>query len=130
MRALLVILLVLVPAAVVAQNFPNMGEMDMQLMMQQAQKTQECMGQIDQADLDAIEQRSKEVDAEIKSLCAAGKRDKAQKKAMAYGREMAKNPTVQEMQKCGEMMQGAMPQMQMPLMDQDVDYSSQHVCDE
>ena len=45
--------------------------------------------------------------------------------------EMAEDPTLQEMRKCGEMYQGMAPQM--PYMEQyqedDGDRSSSHVCD-
>lgn len=130
MKVLTIIMLVLIPVAAVAQNFQGMNEQDMQKMMQQAMKAQACMEKIDQAELKALEQRSNEFDTEVRALCAAGKRDKAQKKAIKFGKEMAKKPVLQEMKKCGELMQGEMPQMEMPLMDEDIDYSSQHVCDD
>ena len=82
------ILMVVFPAVVFAQNFQNMTEQDMQRMMELAQKMQACMEQVDQAQLAQLEQRSKEFEAELKALCDAGKRDEAQKKAMAYGKEM------------------------------------------
>jgi cell fate (sporulation/competence/biofilm development) regulator YmcA (YheA/YmcA/DUF963 family) len=127
MKVLAVVIFVLIPVSIHAQNFQNMNEQDMQKMMMQAQKVQACMEKIDQAELKGIEQRSKEFDAEIKSLCAAGKRDKAQKKAIAFGREMAKNPVLQEMKKCGELMRGVMPDMPMV---EDFEDSDTHVCDD
>jgi len=123
-----IILIVLLPAVVFAQNFQNMSEQDMQNMMVQAQKMQACMEQVDQSELKGLEQRSKEFQAELKALCDAGKRDKAQKKAIAYGKEMMDNLALQQMKKCGEMMKGTMPQM--GLMDEDFDYSDRHVCDQ
>ncbi len=127
MKFLFIAVVILLPVTVVAQNFQNMSEQDMEKMMMQAQKAQACMEKIDQAELKAFEQRANEFDAEIKALCSEGKRDKAQKKAMAFGKEVAKNSAIQDMKKCGELMQGVMPQM--PLMDEDIDYSTQHVCD-
>jgi hypothetical protein len=47
MKIFAVILLLLSPTAVLAQNYQNMSEQDMQKMMQQAQKMQECMMNID-----------------------------------------------------------------------------------
>jgi len=120
-------LFVLIPLVAFAQGHPGMSEKGMEQMMQQMGKMQSCMQNVDQAKLRMLEQRSKQFEAEIKSLCAKGKRDEAQKKAIAYGMEMAKDPSLQEMRKCGEMMQGMMPKM--PYMGQDKGSSSHHVCD-
>ena len=132
MKISAIILLVLMPMVTVAQNYQNMSEEDMQKMMQQAQKMQSCMQNIDQAKLKAIDQRSSQILANIDSLCASGKRDEAQAKAISYGKEMAKDPTIQAMRKCGEMMEGEIIQGIMPktpLMDLDKDLASRHVCD-
>jgi hypothetical protein len=91
------------------------------------QKMQSCMQNVDQEELKALEQRSYQMEADIKSLCANGKRDEAQEKAISFGKQMATAPAIQTMRKCGEMMKGMMPKM--PFMEQDKDYSSHHVCD-
>lgn len=134
MKIYAAILLLLLPAAVPAQNYQNyqnMSEQDLQRMMQQAQKMQECMENIDQSKLREIEQRSEQLDAELQALCAEGKRDKAEAKAIAFGQEMAEDPTMLEMRKCGEMYQGMAPAM--PYMEQyqadDQQGSRRHVCD-
>ena len=132
MKISAIIILLLMPMVTVAQNYQNMSEEDMQKMMQQAEKMQSCMQNIDQAKLQAIDQRSSQVLAKIDSLCASGKRDEAQETAISYGKEMAKDPTMQEMRKCGEMMSGEMMQGMMPkipMMDLEKDLSSRHVCD-
>ena len=132
MKILASILLLLMPMVTVAQNYQNMNEEDMQKMMQQMQKMQSCMQNIDQAKLEAIDQRSSQILANIDSLCASGKRDEAQEKAISYGKEMAKDPTMKEMRNCGEMMSGEMMQGMMPktpLMDLDKDFTNRHVCD-
>jgi hypothetical protein len=131
MKIFVVILLLLSPTAVQAQNYQNMSEQDMQKMMQQAQKMQECMMNIDQEKLRKIEQRSKQLDAELEALCTAGKRDEAQAKAISFGMELAKDPTLLEMKKCGEIYQGMAPKL--PYMEQyqddAEDRSNHHVCD-
>ncbi|MFA4916840.1 MAG: hypothetical protein WC560_09235 [Syntrophales bacterium] len=124
---LLSIVLLLMPMVTVAQNYPRMNQADMQKQMQQMQKMQACMQNVDQAKLKEIQQRSEQVNTEIKSLCKSGQRDKAQKKAISFGMEMVKDPTMQEMRKCGEIMKGSMPKA--PFMDQYKDNSSHHVCD-
>jgi len=131
MKISAIILLLLMPMVSVAQNYQNMSEEDMQKMMQQMQKMQSCMQNIDQAKLKALDQRSSQILANIDSLCAGGKRDEAQQTAISYGKEMAKDPTMQAMRKCSEMMSGEMMQGMMPktpLMDLDKDLTSRHVC--
>ena len=85
------------------------------------------MQNVDEAKLEEIERRSTQIESEVKSLCASGKRAEAQAKAMAFAQEMAKNPTVQAMGKCGEMMKGMMPKV--PFTDQGKGGAGQHVCD-
>jgi hypothetical protein len=124
------IVLLLLPVMTIAQNYPGMGEGDTQNMMLQMQKMQTCMQGVDQSQLQAFEQRASKIEAEVKSLCASGKRDDAQQKAMAFGQEVVGNPDIQKMMKCGEMMSSVMPKM--PFMDQanDPGKSVKHVCDQ
>ena len=117
------IMILLMPVITVAQNYPGMSETDIQKM----EKMQSCMDNIDEAKLKELERRSSQIEAEIKSLCASGKRAEAQEKAMAFGKEMADDPTIQAISKCGEMMKGMMPKV--PFMDQGKGPSSTHVCD-
>ncbi len=121
------ILLLLIPMIAAAQNYQGMNEEDMQKVMQQMQKMQACMQNVDQDKLKALEQRSKQFETKVKSLCANEKRDEAQKKAISFGMEMAKDPSMQQMRKCGELSKAMMQKM--PFMDQDKDYSSHDVCD-
>lgn len=132
MKVIATILFVVFPVIAAAQKYPGMNEADMQQMMQVMQEMQACMEKIDQAELEALQQRSDEFDAEIKVLCDQGKRDEAEKKAIAYGKEMMNNPVVQQMQKCGEMAEGMMPPGQMGTMEDKYDYSEDegHVCDQ
>jgi len=123
MKIATTVFLLVMPAVTIAQNYPGMSEAD----IQQLEKMQSCMENIDEAKLQEIERRSQQIEAEIKSLCASGKRAEAQEKAMAFGKEMAKDPTMQAMGKCGEMMKGMMPKV--PYTDQGKSPSSHHVCD-
>ena len=67
--------------------------------------------------------------AEVESLCASGKRDAANRKAMAFAREMQGDPDIQKMQKCGEKMRGMMPAMPYMAQTKTSDKSDGHVCD-
>ena len=93
------ILSLLLPVTAIAQNYEGMNERDMQNMMQQMEKMQTCMQGIDQSRLEAFEQRASTLEAEVKSLCASGKRDDAQQQAMDFGQEVASNPDIQKMMK-------------------------------
>lgn len=132
MKVFAAILLVLCPVIAAAQNYQGMNEADMQKMMQVMQEMQTCMDNIDQAELDALQEKTTKFDAEIKALCDQGKRDEAEEKAIAYGKEMTKNPTVQQMQKCGEKAKGKLPSGQMGSMEDMYDYSDKegHICDQ
>jgi len=131
MKKLAITLLCLAPVTSFAQNPMGMSEADMQKMMQQMQKAQDCMEKIDQTKLDALEKKADQFETEMKSLCANGKRDEAQEKAMVYMKEIVNSSVVREAKRCGEMMKGAMQGMKqtMPLVDQDKDFTRQHVCD-
>lgn len=119
----------LLPALAIAQNYQGMSESDMQNMMQQMQEMQTCMQDIDQSRMKAFEQQASKLESEVNSLCANGKRDAAQQKAMAFAQEMNSNPDFQKMRGCGEKMRGMMPTM--PYMDQHKasDKDGGHVCD-
>jgi predicted transcriptional regulator len=131
MKKLAITLLCLMPMTSFAQYPAGMSEADMQKMTQQMQAAQACMEKIDQSELEALEKKANQYEAELKSLCASGKRDEAQEKAMVYMNEIVNSSAVKEAKRCGEMMQGAMQGMMpdMPFMNEDKDYNSQHVCD-
>jgi len=124
------ILPLLFPVLAVGQNYPGMGGGDAQNMMLQMQKMQACMQSVDQSRLKAYEQQANKVQAEVKTLCASGKRDEAQQKAVAFAQEFAGDPDTMKMMECSKMMSSAMPAM--PFMDQanESDNSVKHVCDQ
>ncbi len=118
-------LLALFPLISFAQT--NMPE-GMQDLMQQAQKAQACMENIDESQFDTLEQEGKNMQAEIKSLCGAGKRDEAQKQAISYSKKMMARPEMQKIQECSEMLRGMIPDM--PFDNFEEKYKNQHVCDD
>ena len=131
MKKLAITLLLLTPITSFAQNPMGMSERDMGKMMQKMQEAQACMEKIDQSELEELERKAEKFETEMKSLCASGKRDEAQERAMVYMKEIVNSSVVKEAKRCGEMMKGAMQGMMqdMPFMNQDKDYSSKHVCD-
>jgi hypothetical protein len=91
----------------------GMSEEQMQQMMQAAGEMQECYAKIDQAAMQSLSVKSEKTQAEVKALCAAGKRDEAQNRAMEHGREIANSKVMQEMKKCAEKAGDMMNQMPM-----------------
>jgi len=126
MKNVVAIALLLIPLAVAAQANQDMSGADMQNYVQQMQA---CMAQVDQAKLEVLGQRSDEVDAEIASLCQHGMRDEAQDRAIAYSKEMADDPVVQQMKKCSEIVAKVMPGGEKPF-GEDFDFANKHICDE
>ena len=124
------ILSLLLPVTAIAQNYPGMSGGDTQDMMLQMQKMQTCMQGVDQSRLQEFEQQANIIEAEVKSLCASGKRDDAQQKAIAFAQEVTGNPDIRKMTECGKMMNNVMPSM--PFVDQanEMDKSAGHVCDQ
>lgn len=111
------------PVAVFAQG---MNEAQMQQMMEQAQKMQECMGKVDQAAIQEMAMEGQAFEQKVKGLCAAGKRKQAMKEAMAYGKRIGKNKEVKQMRECSKLMQGMMPPMPIPEAPKD---DGTHICD-
>ncbi len=132
MKRIAFILLSTLPSALLAQPPGGMNQGDMQGMMAQMQKMQACMAQIDQSEIDALQQQGQRMESEINSLCAAGKRDEAQRKAISYGMQIAQSPSMKTLRECTRDMQAMMAQMpmpQMPYQDFSEDSQPRHVCD-
>ena len=127
MKVLTCVVSMIIPAVAISQTYPGMGEGDMQNMMQ---KMQACMQEINQSRLQEFEQRGKAVEREVKSLCADGKRDEAQDKAMEFGQQVATDPDMQKIIECAKMMSSAMPAMPYTGQASEADGSSSHVCDQ
>lgn len=117
-----------------AQTPLNQADMqaEMQRMMAAMQAMQQCMAGLDEDSLQRLGTRGEQMDGEIKVLCAAGKRDEAQRKAVAFGAEFMSDPSARTMQVCAERLAEQMESEMMPsmrFMDLDDD-SDTHVCDE
>lgn len=125
-----VVLFMLLPLSVFAENMGGMSEEQMQQMMQQAQGMQTCMQNVDQAEMQAFEQRAKQMSADTQALCANGKRDEAMQLAMAFGKEVSGNKAMQAMKKCGEGMKNMMPKMAATAQNDEHGKPGRHICDE
>lgn len=123
----LILILALVPAFVVAQNTSGIPE-DMAKMMEQAQKAQVCMQDIDTSEFEKLEKEGNKMEAEIKALCASGKREQAQDQAIAYSKEMMAYPAMKKMRECSELMRGMLPKM--PFDNFEEEFKNKNICDE
>jgi len=106
---------------------PELNQIPLQQLMQQAQQMQACMSRVDQQALMAWSEKAQVVTAELKMLCKAGHRDKALNVAIDFGRAMAKDENFKIAQECGEMARGMMPDMKFPTSKEEV--KERHVCD-
>jgi hypothetical protein len=127
------LLLVLGTSTVLAQA-QGINEADMQKMMQQAQKMQACMANVDRSKLKELENRGRQLEAEINELCAAGKRDEALSKAMREGLKLSNDPAVKAMRECATLMPDMSSMMpSIPYIGtndgNDKDKSGGHICD-
>ena len=129
MRITTLLLMSVLPVSASALDYQNMGEGDMQKMMQSIEKMQACMSKISQKEMDALMAKSEKFSNSIKSLCEQGLRDKAQDKAIAYAKEFEKNPTLKKMEKCGSMAKDMMPNMQEMLSNENGGGEVRHICD-
>lgn len=130
MKTLVTVLTLIVVATAWAQQ-PGMTPGMMQNMQKNMAEMQKCFASIDQKALERLQVQAKEMEAEVKRLCAAGDRGGAQDKAIAYGIEMSKDPELQKMRKCGEGMQAmamTMPGQFFPK-DEAEQASRKHICD-
>ena len=107
----------------------GMDQAQMQQMMENAQKMQACMSEVDQSAMEAMAREAQTFHAEIKALCAAGKRDQAMSDAMRFGKRVSASPEMLKMQVCQKHMQGMMPDMLRGLPDPKNPGTS-HICDE
>jgi hypothetical protein len=130
MKGAVILVALLLPVSALAQNPQPMNQGNMQNMMKVMQKVQECMASIDEADLQELQVKSEKLSKDIENLCSQGQRDKAQDMAISYGKKIASDPTLKQMQKCGEIAQGALPMMGEVKTYDEKEYAGKHVCDE
>jgi hypothetical protein len=113
----------------VAAEMHQTDEKEMQVMMEQMQKMQDCMQKIDSTEITTAEQLAMKVSTEAKALCADGKHDQAQEHVISFSKQLAKMPALKELRRCSEMATGMAPMM--PILDQykTDNFVQYHVCD-
>jgi len=129
MKKVISIIILLMPVLVSAQDFSAMDPMKMQAMMEKAKQMQVCMQNIDQVKMHEFQQRAKQMSEDVQALCSAGSRTEAMDRAMAFSADIASNTAMQQVKKCGEIMQGVVPDLLGMAEAYQDDGSSQHICD-
>lgn len=124
MKNITLLFLLFLPLTAFAQQ--KMSPPDMQRMMQQAGKAQECMRNIDQSTLQSLSGKAQMMEKDIQRLCKAGKRGEAMQRALQFSKEIHGNKEMAKMRKCGEMMQGMMPKIGIPTTRE---MKERHICD-
>lgn len=105
----------------------SIDQAQMQQMMENAQKMQACMSEVDQSAMEAMARDAQAFQEKIEALCAAGKRKQAMSDAIAYGKQINASPDMKKMRKCSKYMQGMMPDI--PALDPTTEGGS-HICDD
>lgn len=100
MMAATLAMLVSVFCGVARAQAQALDSAQIQMLLNQAQDIEGCMSQLDAAATRDLRARSEQVTADIERLCQYGKRDEAQAKALAFGREMADSPAMENLQQC------------------------------
>lgn len=96
-------------------------------MTQKMQQVQQCMQSVDQTELARLEQRARQFEAEVKSLCRDGKRAEAQSRALQFSSKMEADVQLKQIRKCSQILKNAMPAM--PFSNLKEKQATQHVCD-
>jgi len=96
------------------------------------QEAMECMQSIDQSAMEKLADEGKAMSEKLEGLCKAGKESEARSVAMGYAKTMFKDKNLVKMRECAEMMQKAMPQMDLPEMptDEMTEKKAENICDE
>ena len=110
-----------------AENMSGMDGMNMQQMMAQMNKMQQCLMQVDEMELLGYQNKISKLEPEIRSLCKNGKRDEAQQKAIAFGKEIASSNAIKTIQACTKNMQESAFMPTLPDFD---NLGDRHICDE
>lgn len=98
----------------------------MSALLGQAQQLQGCVAELDQTALESIQNEGQAVKQEVDTLCAQGKRDDAQARALAFGQTVEASAEMQQFLACAEGLNSMLP----ALLPSVAELASQgHICD-
>jgi len=96
-------------------------------MMKMMADAQNCMMQLDYAELAAMEAKSKALESEILGLCASGNEAEAKAVALKFSDEVMNSKTMLGMKKCFAAIPGMQEQLQIPDFREELEQRS--ICD-
>ncbi len=96
-------------------------------MMKMMADAQNCMMQLDYQELASMEEKSKALESEMLSLCAAGKEAEAKAIALEFSDEVMNSKTMQGMKKCFAGIPGMEEQLEVPDFREELEQQS--ICD-
>lgn len=129
MKSLFGIPLLLLSMTVFSQDRYGMNDPEIQKMMEQMQKYQACMSGIEQQFAE-VEHLQRQFEEEVRSFCANGNREKAQRRAIKFASDMSNLPILKKINKCNELVTNEMAKAELEDMDFNYEASNTHVCDE
>ena len=120
MRILLLSLLLTLTTSVNSQGMPA-----------GLQEALDCMESLDQEAMEQLAEKGKDIEKEIKAICESGDEEAARKVGIKYALEMKDNEVVLKLMECGEIMEKAMPGMEMPEMPgiDEITAEAENICD-
>ncbi len=89
----------------------ELDDKQMQLLMEQLQEVQGCVGELEPGALAALQSDGEALMAEVGTLCRAGKRDEAQARALAFGRQFETSAEMQQLLTCAKRMGSVLPML-------------------
>ncbi|MEJ2762308.1 MAG: hypothetical protein P8126_12530 [Gammaproteobacteria bacterium] len=107
----------------------GMSEEQMQQMMENARKLEQCFKNIDRTALDKLEEEGRKVEAEVNDLCKAGRKGEAQAAAVAYDRKVNGSKEVKAFFKCSKMANGMMGNISRMMDESRQQLQNGNVCD-
>ncbi|MEJ2214348.1 MAG: hypothetical protein P8Y20_09890 [Gammaproteobacteria bacterium] len=93
-------------------------------MMQNMAEMQNCMMQIDYQEMAQMEQKSMQLESQMRTYCSNGQEDEAKKLALAFSEDVMNSQTMQAMKKCAAMMPGMEDQLKVPDFRQELEQKS------
>jgi len=87
-----------------ASNYQNMSDEEIQKMMKAAQKMKVCMKDIPAREMAALKAKVYRFEKEINALCTQKRVKAAQSRAVQFGKDMKKDATIQKIMQCSEVM--------------------------
>ena len=89
----------------------ELTDTQMQLLMEQLQEVQGCVTELEPGALAALQADGEALMAEVGTLCQSGKRDEAQAKALAFGRQFETSAEMQQLLTCAKRMGSVLPML-------------------